>query len=101
MLIQQTHGSRKPQHVAWSSECFAYKRSLMLGQSIATNIWTSYGLALNSYLNFIHLHNFNSEPTANTLSLFTTYMSKHIKPSSVASYLTGICQQLEPFFSDI
>ena len=101
MLIQQTCGSRKPQRVAWSSECFAYKCSLVLGQSIVTNMWTSYGSALNSYLDFIHLHNFDPEPTTNILSLFTTYMSKHIKPSSVASYLSGICQQLEPFFPDI
>ena len=101
MLIQQTCGSRNPQCEAWSAERFIYERSLALGQSIATNTWTSYGSALNSYLDFIHLHNFDPEPIANTLSLFTTYMLKHIKPSSVASYLSGICQQLEPFFPDV
>ena len=28
-------------------------------------------------------------------------MSHHIKPTSVNTYLSGICQQLEPFFPDI
>ena len=28
-------------------------------------------------------------------------MSYHIKPSSINSYLSGICQQLEPFFLDM
>ena len=41
------------------------------------------------------------EPTAETLSLFTVYMSHHIKPNSVATYLSGICQQLEPYFPNI
>ena len=28
-------------------------------------------------------------------------MSHHIKPASVDTYLSGICQQLEPFFPDV
>ncbi|RDB15380.1 hypothetical protein Hypma_004641 [Hypsizygus marmoreus] len=38
---------------------------------------------------------------ADTLSLFTVYMCAHIKPTSVASYLSGICQQLEPYFPEV
>jgi len=56
---------------------------------------------LNSYLNFIKLHDFPLEPTPDTLSLFTVYMCHHIKPSSIATHLSGICQQLEPYFPNI
>jgi len=63
--------------------------------------WKNYGSALNSYLNFIKLHDFPLEPTQDTLSLFTVYMSHHIKPSSVSTYLSGICQQLEPYFLNV
>ncbi|KAF8811541.1 hypothetical protein BYT27DRAFT_7221419 [Phlegmacium glaucopus] len=63
---------------------------LLLGlQSIST---------LNSYLSFIWLHNFPVNPSPETLSFFTVYMSHHINPCSVASYLSGISQQLEPYF---
>ncbi|KIY52572.1 hypothetical protein FISHEDRAFT_34973 [Fistulina hepatica ATCC 64428] len=32
---------------------------------------------------------------------YVVYMSHHIKPSSVMSYLSGICSQLEPFYPDV
>ncbi|KAF8804742.1 hypothetical protein BYT27DRAFT_7225334 [Phlegmacium glaucopus] len=41
------------------------------------------------------------DPSPETLSLFTVYMSHHINPCSVASYLSGISQQLEPYFPSI
>ena len=47
------------------------------------------------------MHNFPVEPTADTLSFFTVYMSHHIKPSSVDNYLSSICQQLEPYFPSV
>ena len=40
----------------------------------------SYESALNFHLGFVHLHDLDSEPSSNILSLFTTYMSKRIKP---------------------
>ena len=36
-----------------------------------------------------------------TLSFYVVFLSSHIKPDSVNSYLSGICRQLEPFFPDI
>jgi hypothetical protein len=56
---------------------------------------------LNSYLEFLRLHDIPLEPTKDTLSLYTVWMCHHIQPDSVDSYLSGICQQLEPFFPDI
>ena len=41
------------------------------------------------------------EPTEETLSFFTVFMSSHIKPDSVDSYLSGIANQLEGFFPDV
>jgi hypothetical protein len=61
---------------------------------------TTYSSALNSYLAFTRLHNFPTEPTEDTLSFFVVFMSRHINPRSVSTYLSGIAQQLEPFFPD-
>jgi hypothetical protein len=94
--------SRQPKsHVAWTREHLAHEHVLALGQAIDTSTWTNYSSVLNSYLNFIQLHNFSVEPTPDTLSLFPIYMSFHIKPDSVDTYLSGICQQLEPFFPKV
>ena len=61
----------------------------------------NYGSALNSYLTFVRIHNFPVEPTADTISFFTVFMCHHIKPDSVDTYLSGICQQLEPYFPSV
>jgi hypothetical protein len=52
-------------------------------------------------LTFCHAHQFAIDLTPDTLSFFTVYMCHHIKPKLVDSYLSGICDQLEPFFPDI
>jgi hypothetical protein len=36
--------------------------------------------------------------TPDTLSFFTVYMCNHISPRPVDAYLSGICNQLEPFY---
>ncbi|TFY74230.1 hypothetical protein EWM64_g9783 [Hericium alpestre] len=41
------------------------------------------------------------EPTEDTLSFYVVYTSQHIRPTSVANYLSGICNQLEPFFPNV
>jgi hypothetical protein len=68
---------------------------------VDNSTWKSYGSALNSYLNFIKMHDYPLEPTPDTLSPFTVYMCHHIKPDSVGTYLSGICHQLEPYFPDV
>ncbi|KDR75586.1 hypothetical protein GALMADRAFT_32023, partial [Galerina marginata CBS 339.88] len=47
------------------------------------------------------LHDLPIEPTEQTLSFFTVFMSSHIKPDSVDSYLSGIANQLEGFFPNV
>ena len=96
-MISSPIRARQP----WTRERLLRERAIALGQAIDNSTWKNYGSALNSYLNFIKLHDFPIEPTPDTLSLFTVYMCHHIKPTSVATYLSGICQQLEPYFPNI
>ncbi|PBK69279.1 hypothetical protein ARMSODRAFT_844066, partial [Armillaria solidipes] len=47
------------------------------------------------------LHHLPVLPTEDTLSYYVVYMCAHIKPDSVDSYLSGICNRLENFFPNI
>jgi hypothetical protein len=47
------------------------------------------------------LHDFDINPTPETLSLFVTYQSTFINPRSVDSYLSGIANQMETFFPHV
>ena len=100
-MIESAVKSRQRPRVAWTREHLTRERSLALGQAIDTSTWKNYGSALNSYLSFVRMHNFPIEPTPDTLSFFTVYMCHHINPSSVDTYLSGICQQLEPYFPSV
>jgi hypothetical protein len=90
--------ARQPHRQPWSRERLVRERAIALGQAIDVSTWNNYGSALNSYLTFVRLHNMPVEPTVDTLSLYTVYMCHHIRPGSVDTYLSGICQQLEPYF---
>ncbi|KIK62343.1 hypothetical protein GYMLUDRAFT_165033 [Collybiopsis luxurians FD-317 M1] len=46
------------------------------------------------------MHHFPFNPTPDTLSFFMVYMSYHIEPHSVGSYLSGICDRLEIYYPD-
>lgn len=72
-----------------------------MGSCIDASTAKTYGSALNSYLNFVKIHKFAVEPTIDTLSFYIVFMCDHIRPKSVASYLSGICNQLEPYFEGI
>ena len=100
-MIQSNVKSKQRPHLAWTREQLLWERSLALGQAINISTWKIYGSALNSYLNFIQIYNFPVEPTPDTLSFFTVFMCHHIRPKSVDSYLSGICQQLEPYFPSV
>ena len=100
-MITSSLPSRQPSREVWSRERLQHERALALGNSIDATTWRNYSSALNSYLDFVKKHQFNVEPTAETLSYYTVYVSHFIKPDSVDTYLSGICQQLEPFFPDV
>ena len=100
-MIRSHIQSRQPARTAWSRDRLLRERAIALGQAIDTSTMKNYGSALNSYLTFVRIHDLPVEPTPDTLSFFTVFMSHHINPRSVSSYLSGICQQLEPYFPNI
>jgi hypothetical protein len=97
----QRNRSKQTVRKTWTREQLDRERAIALGQAIDTSTWSNYSSAVNSYLDFVKNHNFPIEPTPDTLSYFVVYMSHHIKPNSVDTYLSGVCQQLEPFFPDV
>ncbi|KAJ7044839.1 hypothetical protein C8F04DRAFT_1207029 [Mycena alexandri] len=100
-MIELSRTSRQPAREAWTLDRLIHERSIVLGFAIDPSTSSTYTSALNSYITFCRMHNFSLEPTPETLSFFTVYMSHHIKPDSVDSYLSGICNQLEDHFPDV
>jgi len=101
MIPAPTVRPRQPKRERWSLERLRHERALALGEAIDLSTKQNYGSALNSYLNFVLLHELPVEPTDDMLSLYTVWTSSHIEPRSVDSYLSGICHQLESYFPDI
>lgn len=100
-MIQSHRRSRQPAREAWSRDRLLRERAIALGHAIDTSTLNSYSSALNSYLTFVRLHDLPVEPTPEILSFYAVFMSHHIEPRSVTSYLSGLCQQLEPYFPDV
>ena len=100
-MITLSPRSRQPTRPVWTRERLERERAIAIGSSIDASSASSYSSALNSYITFCNAHNFPVEPTSDTLSFYTVYMSHFIKPKSVDSYLSGICNQLEPFFPNV
>lgn len=82
-------------------ETLLHERALALSNSVDISTSNSYGSALNSWLAFVHMHHFPVEPTSDTLSFFIVYMSHHIRPKSVKTYLSGLVQQLQPDYPSV
>jgi hypothetical protein len=101
MLIPLSQGARQRKRSRWSLERLHRERSIALGLAIDPRSNLAYTSALNSYITFCNLHEFPIDPTEDTLSFFTVYMSHHIRPDSVDSYLSGICNQLEQYFPEV
>jgi len=93
--------ARQPLREPWTLERLNYERSILLGMSIDCSTSATYSSALNSYLTFCKSHGIPVDPTPQTLSYYTTFQSFHINPRSVDSYLSGICNQLEPYFPEV
>ena len=100
-MIGGNRRSRQPVRAVWTKERLVHERAIALGNVIDKSTLSNYSSALNSYLNFVKLHDFPVEPTPETLSFYTVYMSHHINPRSVNTYLSGISQQLEAHFPTV
>jgi len=91
-------GGRQPHREPWPLDRLVRERAIALGHTIDLSTLRTYLSALTSYLTFVRAHNFPVQPTEDTLSFYVVYMSRHINPRSVNSYLSGIAQQLKDFF---
>jgi len=98
MSLQITASARQPERQPWPMRRLLEERAIALGFALENSTAGTYSSHLNSYLTFCNMHSFPIEPTADTLSFYIVFMCSHIKPSSVDSYLSGICSQLEPWF---
>jgi hypothetical protein len=99
-MIRKTGRSKLPRE-AWTHERLLRERAIAIACAVEPSSASSYSSAVKSYFDFCTSHSLPVEPTPDTLSFFAVYMAHHIKPKSVLSYLSGICNQLEPFFPDV
>ncbi|KZT25384.1 hypothetical protein NEOLEDRAFT_1148021 [Neolentinus lepideus HHB14362 ss-1] len=97
-MIPVAGPSRQPTREPWTLERLVHERAIALGSALSESSHSSYSSALKSYLAFCKSHCRPVEPTEDTLSFYIVYMCRHINPSSVQSYLSGICSQLEPYY---
>ncbi|KIJ24644.1 hypothetical protein M422DRAFT_194441 [Sphaerobolus stellatus SS14] len=97
----QPLSAKQPKRVAWSLERLIRERAIALGHALEASTIAAYESHLQSYLSFCNNHRFPIEPTADTLSFYVVYMCHHVKPSTVGTYLSGICNLLEPYFPNV
>lgn len=100
MSLQLT-STRQPARPAWSRQKLEFQRAIAMGYDIEKTSARTYNSATQSYLAFCKNHGMPITPTPDTLSFYVVYMCAYIRPSSVSSYLSGICHGLEPHFPDV
>ncbi|KAL7278881.1 hypothetical protein ACG7TL_006712 [Trametes sanguinea] len=93
-----TDNLNTPPRQAWTYDRLVRERAIALGYVIDKSTRLTYTSHLQSYLTFCKIHCFPIDPTIDTLSFFVVFMCHHIKPDSVDSYLSGICNQLESLY---
>jgi hypothetical protein len=100
-MMKVSSSSRQPVREAWTTERLLYERSVALGFAIDSTIASVYNSHLNSYITFCRLHHLPIDPTVDTLSFYVVWLSHHIEPRSVDSYLSGIASRLEDTYPDV
>jgi hypothetical protein len=93
--------SRQPIRPTWTHERLVHECVIAWGMALERSSILSYSSALQSYLSFCSAHDFPPDPTPDTLSFYTVYISHFLKPNTVKSYLSGICSQLESTYPDV
>ena len=101
MSQQLRLSSKQPHREPWTKDTLIRERAAALTNAIDRSTRRSYGSALNSWIAFAEMHDFAIEPTVDTLTFYIVYMSHHISPRSVKTYLSGLVHQLEPDFPSI
>ncbi|KIJ34473.1 hypothetical protein M422DRAFT_100724, partial [Sphaerobolus stellatus SS14] len=90
-----------PERPVRSLECLVHECAITLGCVLEASSPTAYDSATHSFLTFCNNHQISIDPTPDTLNLYIVYMCHFVKPNSVRSYLSGICNKLEPIFPNI
>ncbi|KAG2029495.1 hypothetical protein BDR03DRAFT_880594 [Suillus americanus] len=93
--------ARQPLWDVWSIECLIHEHSILLGLALDNSTSRVYSSHLNSYLEFCEHHHLPVDPMPDTLFYYPLYMSHHIQPWSVEAYLSGIVNNLEPYFPHV
>lgn len=93
--------ARQRSRPVWSRERLLHERAIALGFALEPSSIASYSSAFHSYVSFCHKHGFSIEPTPDTLSFYVVYTCHFIRPRSVKSYLSGICNELETFYPSV
>jgi hypothetical protein len=101
MSLSRPSRSGRAPRTPWPLAKLQHERAIAIGCAIESSTAATYSSATLSYLNFCTLHNLPTEPTPDSFSFFTVFMSSHIKPQSVDNYLSRICHQLEPLFPEV
>src|SRR5258707_1565357 len=101
MNLSISPSTRQRNRPHWSMGTFCEQWMLALGTALEQSTAHTYTSAASSYITFCDLHHFPTEPTVERLCFYIVYMLHHIKPTSMKSYLSGICAELEPFYPDI
>lgn len=100
-MMQVSPTSRQPIRQAWTHKCLLYECLVALGFTIDSTTASVYDSHLNSYITFCQLHQLPIDPTADTLCFYVIWLSHHIKPHSVDSYLLGIANHLEDIYPSV
>ena len=66
-MISSNVRSRQPLWEVWTHERLIRERAITLGQAVDNSTWKNYGSTLNSYLNFIKMHEYPLEPSPDTV----------------------------------
>ncbi|KAJ3910866.1 hypothetical protein F5877DRAFT_93825 [Lentinula edodes] len=99
--MHMTPSSRQLAREIWSREHLLHEHNIALGSVLEPSSLSSYTSAVQFYVTFCRNHDFPIDPTTDTLSFYVVYICHFIKPKSVSSYLSRICNQLEVFYPDI
>ena len=102
MNIQAGVRARQPKRAAWTLDHLQSQRVIYLSNCLDASTKVSYQSGFNLYLAFCNLHNFDLEPSPETLSFFIAFMArpsgKTLSICTITSYLSGIAHHLEPFY---
>jgi hypothetical protein len=72
-----------------------------LAHTIDKSTSQSYDSHFTSYITFCELHGLPITPTTSTFSRYIAFMSRHISPNSLDTYLSGITFKLRPHFPEV